>query len=83
MWHTWVCLALLEELEDTWQNDRHCRHTLAVWRRNRERITPFLAYPEEIRRVIYTTNTVESLHMQIRKTIKTRGHSPTTRPRSD
>ena len=37
---------------------------------------PFLAFPEEIRRIVYTTNTVESLHMQIRKTIKTRGHFP-------
>lgn len=32
---------------------------------------PFLAFPEEIRRIIYTTNSVESLHMQVRKTIKT------------
>ena len=37
---------------------------------------PFLAFPEEIRRIIYTTNSVESLHMQVRKTIKTRGHFP-------
>ena len=39
-------------------------------------MVPFLAFPAEIRRVVYTTNTVESLHMQIRKTIKTRGHFP-------
>jgi putative transposase len=37
-------------------------------------VIPFLAFPEEIRRMVYTTNTVESLHMQICKTIKTRGH---------
>jgi transposase-like protein len=37
---------------------------------------PFLVFPDEIRRIAYTTNTVESLHMQIRKTIKTRGHFP-------
>ena len=45
---------------------------------------PFLAFPEEIRRIVYTTNTVESLHMQIRKTIKTRGHfCPAPRSRVD
>jgi putative transposase len=39
-------------------------------------VIPFLAFPEEIRRIIYTTNSVESLHMQVRKTIKTSGHFP-------
>ncbi len=38
--------------------------------------SPFLAFPDEIRRIIYTTNAVESLHSQIRKTIKTRGQFP-------
>ena len=37
---------------------------------------PVLAFPPEIPRIIYTTNTVESLHIQIRETIKTRGHFP-------
>ena len=37
---------------------------------------PFFAFPPEIRRVIYTTNAIESLHMQLRKIIKTRGHFP-------
>ena len=36
-----------------------------VWRRNWERITPFLAFPAEIRKVIYTTNAVESLNMSL------------------
>jgi transposase-like protein len=49
---------------------------LAVWERAWERVVPFLAFPTEIRRVVYTTNTVESLNMQIRKIIKTRGHFP-------
>ncbi len=40
------------------------------------RVIPFLAFPDEIRRIVYTTNTVESLHMQVRKTIKTRGQFP-------
>lgn len=47
-----------------------------VWRRNWERITPFFAFPNEIRKVIYTTNAVESLHMSLRKIIKTRGSFP-------
>jgi putative transposase len=48
-----------------------------VWRRNWERITPFFAFPAEIRKVIYTTNAVESLNMSLRKIIKTRGSFPT------
>ena len=48
-----------------------------VWRRNWERIVPFLAYPEEIRRVIYTTNAIESVNMGLRKIIKNRGSFPT------
>jgi putative transposase len=47
-----------------------------VWRRNWERITPFFAFPAEIRKVIYTTNAVESVNMSLRKIIKTRGSFP-------
>jgi putative transposase len=47
-----------------------------VWRRNWERIMPFFAYPAEIRKVIYTTNAIESLNMSLRKIIKTRGSFP-------
>jgi putative transposase len=47
-----------------------------VWRRNWERVTPFFAFPAEIRRIIYTTNAVESLNMSLRKIIKTRGAFP-------
>jgi putative transposase len=47
-----------------------------VWRRNWERITPFFAFPSDIRKVIYTTNAVESLNMSLRKIIKTRGSFP-------
>ena len=46
------------------------------WRRAWEHVIPFFAFPPEVRRVIYTTNAVESLHMQLRKIIKTRGHFP-------
>lgn len=47
-----------------------------AWRRQWEQVIPFLAFPLEIRRVLYTTNAIESLHMQLRKALKTRGHFP-------
>jgi transposase-like protein len=47
------------------------------WLERWEQITPFLAYPAEVRRLIYTTNSIEALHRQLRKFIKTRGHFPT------
>jgi putative transposase len=47
-----------------------------AWRRDWEHIVPFLALPEALRRVVYTTNTIEAMHRQIRKAIKTRGHFP-------
>lgn len=46
------------------------------WRRNWEQVIPFFAYPEEVRRIIYTTNAIESLHSQIRKSVRGRGHFP-------
>ncbi|CAE6860032.1 IS256 family transposase ISBcen18 [Paraburkholderia nemoris] len=46
------------------------------WRRAWENVTPFFVFPPEIRRVVYTTNAIESLNMQLRKIIKTRGHFP-------
>jgi putative transposase len=46
------------------------------WRTHWPQITPFLALPEELRRAVYTTNSIENLNRQIRKTIKTRGHFP-------
>jgi putative transposase len=47
-----------------------------LWRENWERVIPFFEFPAEVRRVIYTTNAVESLHMSLRKVIKTRGSFP-------
>lgn len=51
-------------------------HVAASWRRAWEHVTPFFAFPPEIRRVIYTTNAIESVNARIRKVIKTRGHFP-------
>src|SRR5262249_23299408 len=49
---------------------------VAAWRRAWTRVIPFFAFPPEIRRVIYTTNALESVHARLRKIIKTRGHFP-------
>ncbi len=48
-----------------------------AWRRHWDHLKPFFAYPADIRKVIYTTNAVESLNMSLRKVIKTRGSFPT------
>ena len=56
---------------------------VALWRRHWDYIRPVFAYPPAIRQLLYTTNAIESLHMQLRKIIKTRGHfRPTRRPPS-
>jgi transposase-like protein len=49
---------------------------VASWRRAWAHVIPFFAFPPEIRRVIYTTNALESLNARVRKIIKTRGHFP-------
>jgi len=51
-------------------------NTVATFENAWERFTPFLAFPPELRRVIYTTNSIESLNFQLRKIIKNRGHFP-------
>ncbi len=47
-----------------------------LWRENWTHVVPFFEFPAEVRKVIYTTNAVESLHMSLRKIIKTRGSFP-------
>lgn len=49
----------------------------AAWRRNWEQVIPFFAYPSEVRRIVYTTNAIESLHAQVRRAVRARGHFPT------
>jgi putative transposase len=48
-----------------------------VWERSWQRVIPFFEFPDEIRKIIYTTNAVESLHMSLRKVTKNRGSFPT------
>jgi transposase-like protein len=49
---------------------------VAAWRRAWNRVIPFFAFPPAVRRVIYTTNAIESINAQLRKIIKSRGHFP-------
>jgi putative transposase len=65
----------LAELADSPLGRKH-KSALTVWERAWERFIPFLSFPPELRKVIYTTNTIESLNYQIRKIIKNRGHFP-------
>ena len=67
--------AALDEFEQgTW--GRKFPTVVAAWRRAWDRVIPFFAFPPEVRRVIYTTNAIESVNAQVRKIIKTRGHFP-------
>jgi putative transposase len=47
------------------------------WHRNCERVIPFFAFPEAVRRIIYTTNAIEALNAKLRRAVRTRGHFPT------
>jgi transposase-like protein len=67
-------LAELERFDTEWGTRYPA--TVMAWRSAWENVIPFLALPEELRRAVYTTNTIEGLHRQIRKAIKTRGHFP-------
>ena len=63
------------EFEEKWKQKYPA--VIRLWRENWERVIPFFAFPEEVRKIVYTTNAVESLHMSLRKIIKTRGSFPT------
>lgn len=70
--------AALAELDAFEASELGVRYPSAVktFRDAWERFTPFLAFPPELRRVIYTTNSIESLNFQLRKVTKNRGHFP-------
>jgi len=46
------------------------------WRRNWDHVIPFFAFPESVRRIIYTTNAIEALNSKLRRAVRTRGHFP-------
>jgi len=64
----------LGEFEEKW--DREYPPISLSWRRNWSRLIPFFDFPPEIRKVIYTTNAIESVNMSLRKLAKTRGFFP-------
>ena len=66
--------ALLEFAES--EMGKRNKAAVATWQNAWERFIPFLAFPPEIRKIIYTTNAIESLNYQLRKIIKNRGHFP-------
>jgi putative transposase len=70
--------AALIELDAFEASELGARYPTAVktFRDAWERFTPFLAFPPELRRVIYTTNSIESMNFQLRKVTKNRGHFP-------
>jgi putative transposase len=69
-----TALAGLEAFETAWAK----RYPMigASWRRNWQQLRPFLELPPELRKLVYTTNAIESLNYQLRKVIKTKGHFP-------
>jgi putative transposase len=67
-------LAALEAFEHKW--GRRYATIAASWRSNWERVVPFLDFPPEVRKVIYTTNAIESLNSSLRKLLHYRGHFP-------
>ena len=66
--------ANLDAFSQNW-DDRYPAIT-KVWRRQWEYIIPFFAYPKDIRKVVYTTNAIESMNRSLRKIIKNRGAFP-------
>jgi putative transposase len=64
----------MQQFGERW--DTKYRPIRLMWERNWERIIPFFAFPPTVRRVIYTTNAIESLNMSLRKIIKTRAAFP-------
>jgi len=69
-----LALQALDEFEATWGKSHPA--VVASWRRNWERVRPFFAFPLEVRRILYTTNAIESINFQLRKVIKAKGHFP-------
>ena len=54
-----------------------CPAIAQSWRRNWEAVIPFFAFSPEVRKIIYTTNAIESLNASVRKAVRNKGHFPT------
>ncbi len=70
-----IAAERLEEFERSPWGEKYPAIT-AAWRRKWEHVIPFFAFAPEVRKIIYTTNAIESLHSQVRKAVRNRGHFP-------
>lgn len=68
-------MKALEDFEAGYWGQRYPAITQS-WRRNWQHVVPFFAYPESVRRIIYTTNAIEALNSKLRRAVRTRGHFP-------
>ncbi|MER8779551.1 IS256 family transposase [Mesorhizobium sp. M0977] len=68
-------MKALEEFEAGYWGQRYPAITQS-WRRNWQHVVPFFAFPESVRRIIYTTNAIEALNSKLRRAVRTRGHFP-------
>jgi len=68
-------LAALNRLEEAWGGKYG--YAIKSWRSNWSNLSTFFKYPEEIRRIIYTTNTIENLNRRMRKVTKNKSNFPT------
>src|SRR5512144_172508 len=66
--------AALEAFEGPW--GKKYPAILQSWRRNWAEVIPFFAFPDDVRRIMYTTNAIESLNAKLRRAVRTRGHFP-------
>jgi putative transposase len=69
-----TALRALEAFDEKW--GQKLGVITQAWRNSWEHVIPFMAFPPEVRRVIYTTNAIEALNRQLQKAIKTKGHFP-------
>jgi len=71
-------LMALDQLDETWSK----KYSLAIktWKNNWTHASTFFKYPDEIRKIIYTTNAVEAVHRQFRKVTKARSIFPNSLP---
>jgi len=70
-----AALVALDSVEEKW--GKRFPAMIRSWRNNWKEFSPFLKFPPEVRKVIYTTNSIESLNARFRKAIRKRGHFPT------
>ena len=70
-----AALLALDDFENEW--GRQYSHVVSSWRRNWPELSTFFKYPEEVRKLIYTTNPIESLNSRVRKSVSGKRVFPT------